>query len=63
MKIKLHLTCTCQAPNFIEIEDEQVMEKSSWIATCRDCNRTIMINVNKLDKNNKIIDYNVQIRE
>ena len=62
MKIKFDLTCACKAPNFTEIEEDVVENGKIYLTTCKECNKTITLGVNELDKDKKVVSYTVQIK-
>lgn len=63
MKIRFDLTCCCGAPNYCEIEENDIAVNHPYITDCRICKKPIVLAITALDKNRKAVSYTVQIRE
>ena len=51
------------APNYCDIEEKDIAVNHPYMADCAQCKKTIVLLINALDTNKKVVNYTVKIRE
>ncbi|MCB1198806.1 MAG: hypothetical protein KDK51_10555 [Deltaproteobacteria bacterium] len=63
MNVKFAYSCTCGANDFAQHDEESLNGGEVLIGNCISCPNTVVIVVNELDREKKVVDYTVQIRK
>ena len=63
MKVNLPYTCSCGASDVVQHEEVALKKDLALVGDCRTCRNTVVIGINDIDKQQKVINYTVQIRK
>lgn len=63
MKVKFPYSCSCGATGIVQEEESLLKEHTMLGCDCALCSNTVVIIVNELDKEKKVVNYTVQIRK
>jgi hypothetical protein len=63
MKVKFAYTCPCGANGVVQQGEDSISKGMTLVGNCMGCTNTIVIGIDQIDKDLKVVKYTVQIRK